>query len=301
MTTLLRDFWPSHRSDYFPDFPGDVAKEFLKDLADQVVFPGKRPVVITSVYKTQSLATKLFTKIISSENSKQKKLYQGNFSSQPLKNSFNIWYTAENIRPLLDSGFDAFLSFDLDPFMGANYYLPLWLCRLGPTVKAAKENQLALMSERQTPKHRAKNFAAVVSNPEQIRGYFITSLQRKEEVEIFGKLGKRITNKDETLNEFNFNICFENDLYPGYVTEKAIEAYLSGCIPIWRGNDAGQYLNNDAIVDVTGLSIVDAVTEVQRISNDPELMTKMKSAPLLKKTIDLDAIIVNLRKRYQEK
>jgi len=301
MTVVMKDFWPSHKSDYIPSFSGDVTKEFLRDLASQIFLPGNRSIVITSVYKNDSLPSKLLTRIVSSKESRLKKLYQGSISSQPSQDDFNIWYTAENIRPLLDSKFDAFLSYDLDTFMGANHYMPLWLCRLGPTTRIANENQLLLTREREISKHRLKNFAAVVSNPEQIRGHFIRSLQKRENVEIFGNLGTMISNKNETLKGFNFNICFENDLYPGYVTEKAIEAYLSGCIPVWRGNDAGEYLNKDAIVDVTGLSIVDAVTEVQRISNDLELMTKIKSAPLLKKTIDLDEIIANLRKRYQER
>jgi len=301
MTVVLKDFWSSHKSDYLTSFSGDVTKEFLRDLASQIFIPGNRPIVITSVYKNDTLPSKLFRRILSSEESRQKELYQGRISSQPSLNGFNIWYTAENIRPLLDSKFDAFLSYDLDTFMGANHYLPLWLCRLGPTTKIANENQLLLTREREISEYRSKNFAAVVSNPEQIRAHFIACLQRKEKVEIFGKLGKRISNKDETLNKFNFNICFENDLYPGYVTEKAVEAYLSGCIPIWRGNDAGQFFNKDAIIDVTEMSVVEAVREVQRISKDFELMNKMKSTPLLRKTIDLNEIILNLRKRYQEK
>jgi hypothetical protein len=158
---------------------------------------------------------------------------------------------------------------------------------------------VALTQEREISLGRSKDFAVVASNPEQVRGHFIRNLQKVENVEIFGKLGRQISNKDEILKQFNFNICFENDLYPGYVTEKAIEAYLSGCIPVWRGNDSGEFFNKDAVIDVTNLSVIDAVREVQRISKDPELMTRMRTAPLLRKTIDLEKIIADLRKRYQ--
>jgi len=301
MTIVLKDFWQSHQSDYFPDFPGDVTKEFLKDLASQILLSDNKPIVITSVHKTTSFTTRLITKTMSSEKTKNRMRYQGAISSEPSDGAFNIWYTAENIRPLLDSAYDAFLSYDLDTFGGKNHYLPLWLCRLGNTTKAANENQIALTRERKTPKGRSKNFAVVASNPEQIRSQFIQNLQRDERVEIFGKLGRKISNKNEILKQFNFNICFENDLYPGYVTEKAVEAYLSGCIPVWRGIDAGQFFNKDAIVDVTNLSVIDAVQEVRRISKNPKLMTKMRTAPLLRKTIDLDKIIVDLRKRYQDR
>jgi len=301
LTVTLKDFWESHQSDYLPNFSEDVAKEFLRDLASQIFVSGKKPIVITSVYKTTSITSKLVNKCISSKKSKLRKLYQGSISTQPSESAFNIWYTPENIRPLLDSPFDAYLSYDLDTFMGLNHYLPLWLCRLGPTTKIANENQVALTQEREIPVGRSKDFAVVASNPEQVRGHFIRNLQKVENVEIFGKLGRQISNKDEILKQFNFNICFENDIYPGYVTEKAIEAYLSGCIPVWRGNDSGQFFNKDAVIDVTNLSVIDAVREVQRISKDPELMTRMRTAPLLRKTIDLEKIIADLRKRYQDR
>jgi hypothetical protein len=202
---------------------------------------------------------------------------------------------------LLDHDFDAYLSYDLDDFMGVNHYLPIWICRLGPTTKDANEKQIRLTQGREVLALRPKNFAMVASNPEQFRGHFISSLHEIMEIEVFGKLGQQILNKDETLRLFNFNICFENDLYPGYVTEKVVEAYLSGCIPIWRGLDAGGFINKEAIIDVTDMSVADAVQEVCRISRDYELMAKMKSAPLLKKTIPLDQLIENLRNQYQGK
>jgi len=301
MKIELKDFWPSHQSDYLPNYSGDVTKEFLKDLAYQISGSEHKPIVITSVYKSYSYPSRLLAKVKTSRKSRIDLLYRGNISSQPAENCFNIWYTAENIRPLLDSEFDAFLSYDLDSYGGLNHYLPLWICRLGPTTKIANENQIALTQSREISMHRSKDFAVVASNPEQIRRHFISNLQKTENVEIFGKLGERVTNKNECLKQFNFNICFENDLYPGYVTEKAIEAYLSGCIPVWRGHDAGQFLNKDAIIDVTDMSILDAVREVKRVSNDSELMTKMRSSPLLMKTIDLDQLVENLRKQYQDK
>ena len=301
MTVKLRDFWQSHQSDYSPNYAGDITKDFLRDLARQIIQHDGRPIAITSVYKTHTLTSKLIARMRASKQSKQEMLYRGQISTPPSKEYFNIWYTAENIRPFLDWNYDAYLSYDLDSYMGINQYLPLWVCRLGPTTESANETQLALTQRRKFTVHRSKNFAVVASNPEQIRNHFIANLQKFEKVEIFGKLGKQISNKNEVLKDFNFNICFENDCYPGYVTEKAIEAYLSGCIPVWRGVDAGNFLNKDAIIDVTNMSVIDAIQEVQRISKDFELMAEMKSAPLLSKTIPLERVISNMQKMYQDK
>lgn len=42
-------------------------------------------------------------------------------------------------------------------------------------------------------------------------------------------------NKIEYLKQFRFNICPENSLGDGYITEKVFESIASGCIPIYWG------------------------------------------------------------------
>jgi hypothetical protein len=298
MTSFFRDFWDSKPSDYFPNYKGDVTKSFLSDLGERVTENQSNQLVFTSVYKKNSLHQRIATKIIKGRIQKLDLQYGKIFSSEPKKNKFNIWYTAENIRPPLDKNFDAFLSFDLDTYSDRNSYLPLWVCRLGPSVEIAIQAQTKLTQERQIDGLRPKNFAVVASNPEQIRKYFALKLNKEEEVFIFGKLGLPIPNKNLVLRDFNFNICFENDLYPGYVTEKAVEAYLSGCIPIWRGSDAGGFFNKNAMIDVTNLSIEEGVKKVVEISKDKELIQKMRIEPLLVKKISIEQIVINLRNKF---
>jgi hypothetical protein len=222
------------------------------------------------------------------------------FSTSPKENSFNIWFTAENIRPPLQMGFDAYLSFDLDEFSGLNHYLPLWFCRLGPSVDSANQRQISLTERREVDMIRPNNFAVVASNPEQIRTYFVSRISQYEKISIFGKLGNELSNKDSVLKNFNFNVCFENDLYPGYVTEKAFEAYISGCVPIWRGIDAGGFFNKEAIIDVTDLNIESAIEKVMEISKDQERLHEMRKEPLLKKTIPIQELIRDLQTSYAQ-
>jgi hypothetical protein len=42
-------------------------------------------------------------------------------------------------------------------------------------------------------------------------------------------------NKAKYLQQYKFNICPENSISPGYVTEKIFQALYSGCIPIYTG------------------------------------------------------------------
>jgi hypothetical protein len=151
------------------------------------------------------------------------------------------------------------------------------------------------MLHRKTTELRKMNFCMVASNPEHIRNHFVERLKIHSKVDVFGRLGSPIINKNVTLQNYNFNICFENDLYPGYVTEKAIESYLSGCIPVWRGLDTAGFLNQDAIVDITNLSVEEGIRKIIEVSKDAELMQHIRAQPILKKNVDLAELILNLK------
>ena len=76
---------------------------------------------------------------------------------------------------------------------------------------------------------------------------------------------------------------------------------MSGCIPVWRGDDAGEFLNNEAIINVTGLSVADAIERVINVSADSNLVQYMREQPLLKKTIPIERIISDLKNIYQSR
>jgi alpha(1,3/1,4) fucosyltransferase len=46
---------------------------------------------------------------------------------------------------------------------------------------------------------------------------------------------KQIKDKHQLLCAYTFAICFENCVYPGYITEKIFDCFLAGCIPIYYG------------------------------------------------------------------
>ena len=56
--------------------------------------------------------------------------------------------------------------------------------------------------------------------------------------------------KDDVLQGFAVNLCPENSLYPGYCTEKIIEAYGSGCLPVtWTDPNVRVDFNPKAFVN----------------------------------------------------
>ena len=44
-------------------------------------------------------------------------------------------------------------------------------------------------------------------------------------------------NKIEYLKNFKFNICPENTISDGYITEKLFDSFKAGCIPIYNGDE----------------------------------------------------------------
>lgn len=49
-------------------------------------------------------------------------------------------------------------------------------------------------------------------------------------------IGRAVVDKIQFESRHKFSICFENSSYPGYTTEKIIEAFAAKTIPIYWGN-----------------------------------------------------------------
>jgi hypothetical protein len=218
-------------------------------------------------------------------------------------NNFNMWYTPENMRPPLDQDYDVFLSHDTDDYDGRNLYLPIWATRLAGTLDASILRQREFTKPRNTNGLNKKGICAVISNPEPVRMAFIKELRKYVPVDIYGALGKPIEDKNEILSQYKFNICFENDHFPGYVTEKPIEAWENGCIPIWWGNDIKNYLNPEAIIDVSKLGFMAAIEEISASLISDDKYQSIFRQPLLNKEFNFEKLnetIQNIAKTRRE-
>lgn len=67
------------------------------------------------------------------------------------------------------------------------------------------------------------------------------------------------------ISIYKFMLCFENSSAPGYVTEKALQAYLAGTIPIYWGHDdtVKSLFNMDTMVYVN--SYEEALNKIKEI------------------------------------
>jgi hypothetical protein len=126
-----------------------------------------------------------------------------------------------------------------------------------------------------------------VSNPiNKDRINFFKQLSKYKKVDSCGKvlnnLGYRCPgfhdNKEyhTFINQYKFMICFENTSMTNYITEKLLNAYTCGTIPIyWGCPNLGDYVNLDSILYLkagyTKADVNDLISKIEKLDNDDEL------------------------------
>ena len=188
------------------------------------------------------------------------------------------------------------MSHDLDTYDGRNIYLPIWATRLGVTIAEAKEAQKKLLVRRNGDVGLRSGICAIVSNPEPIRMAFLRELQRVFPVDIYGALGSPVDDKFQILSKYKFNVCFENVESPGYITEKPIESWIGGCIPIWKGIDPIQSLNQNSIINVTRDGFAKTIETIETLMNDEDQFNSKWRQPILLNPYNFDEFQQNLLK-----
>ena len=59
--------------------------------------------------------------------------------------------------------------------------------------------------------------------------------RNKEKIDLFGRGFKEIAKKEEGLNEYMFSICIENTMSDYYFSEKILDCFATGTIPVYMG------------------------------------------------------------------
>lgn len=222
------------------------------------------------------------------------------FNLQPNKKAkVNIFFTGENERPPFGD-WDAYLSFDLHDYDGKNAYLPLWwiTCtdlageRIAPYLDAPVTVEALLKSRKVNFNERKKFCVAFIGKAYPFRMQSLNAISKIENVEVYGAIARKdVTSKLEASRKFRFVFAFENDLYPGYVTEKVIEAWATGAIPLYWGSDPKEYINPGAIINLSEFkSLTEFVAYVKKVNSTPELWQSIAEQPILLKAPDLTEV-----------
>lgn len=94
--------------------------------------------------------------------------------------------------------------------------------------------------------------------------------------------GSQNSIKYDFQKECKFTIAYENFAYPSYNTEKILDAFIAGTIPIYYGDkDISQIYNSKAFINAMDYDSVEEVVEVvKKIDTDDEVYLNMLNQPI---------------------
>jgi hypothetical protein len=145
-----------------------------------------------------------------------------------------------------------------------------------------------------SPVHQRNLFCAcVISNLSNRQGPLVEvcdALERYHGLTYGGKwrnnIGGRVRDKQELLQRHKFSLAFENSAYPGYVTEKILDAFLAGTVPIYWGDPTiTQQFNPKAFIHcLDGEPIDELLRRVQKVNESQEAYEAMTREPIFSET-----------------
>ena len=202
-----------------------------------------------------------------------------------------------NVRKVFFSGepfgirADADFNFTFDRNSDKNTRFPLWLGYLNNYL--LEECQRRKNGIINVPKR--ENFCSFISNGEvktTHRRTIVDKLSTYKKVHCGGKYlnnigftvprGVNCSGKIEHNNNYKFAIAFENEDYPGYVTEKICDIYKSNCIPIyWGTKEVTNDFNPNTFINANDFANFDELVEyIIKVDNDDELYASFFKEPM---------------------
>lgn len=151
---------------------------------------------------------------------------------------------------------------------------------------------------------RKKFCAAVISNfkiTDYFRLNFINELSKYKNVDMAGKYKNNVGNivdKIGFLSSYKFSIAMENTEGDGYISEKIIDSFLSGTIPIYYGGYLlDEFINPKSFILIKGnKDIKEKIEFIKKIDNNDKIYRNM-----LKEKILIDKnIFKKYNKEYKE-
>lgn len=125
---------------------------------------------------------------------------------------------------------------------------------------------------------RRKFCAALISNCNaKFRLNFISKLSKYKKIDVLGKCGnnnnKAVINKIEFLSDYKFSIAMENSNGDGYLTEKIVDSFIAGTIPIYFGDYMlEEFINPKTYILIKGeKDIKKKIEYIKKIDKDDNL------------------------------
>jgi Glycosyltransferase family 10 (fucosyltransferase) C-term len=286
-TVRYRHFWPgfSPKSSLFQS----VLSKIIDSPVEIVVDPARKvDLEFQSVYRNGSTSRQVFDRLKMMTGKMPYfdyvEKYRHGFSRLDLPNARrSVWYTAENFRNP-NSLFSGTIGFDASDSFSNSLYFPFWMYRLdwglGNDLSEIAPKPEVLVQSRSISLPDKDSVCVFSSTRDPGRMRLVAILESSLEVVKYGTgFHSRVASKMDSARGFRFQLSPENSLTSGYITEKLIESWVCGNLPIWEGLHADSLFNKNSYIDVTRRTAVEIISELQKISNDDWLWRM--SQPLL--------------------
>ena len=225
-------------------------------------------------------------------------------SSRPL----TLFQTGENIRPDHIKA-DYSISFDLGISDPKHFRAPYWMEMVDWSGEGVTGNQnprygrLLDLDRLMQPLgdhflKRPQIAAIFASHLREPRGTLLKAVKAQIEVKEFGMtFNSNIKNhlesgiiKYDELQNFAFNLCPENGMFPGYYTEKIPEAFMAGCLPItWADDNVRVDFNPNAFINLAPMS-ANGFADLGDILHSKASLSRYSGEALLTKRPTLDPL-----------
>ena len=91
-------------------------------------------------------------------------------------------------------------------------------------------------------------------------------------MDLYGDLGTIIPSKEVGLNDYMFSVCIENCEHDTYFTEKILDCFATGTIPIYKGTKKiTNHFNGDGIIFLEDVDIDNLSSEIYNSKKDAVL------------------------------
>jgi len=150
-----------------------------------------------------------------------------------------IFFTGENLCPSFDIH-DFSITTRSRSYCGKNARYPQWLTELDISTKSFKFRNIEQLDFK-PPEQRDLMFSAIYNNSTPEREEILALLRSEfgnDNIHVYGSHRTGVINKFHILARSIFNVCFENSIGEGYVTEKLLHARMMGCKALYWGHDS---------------------------------------------------------------
>lgn len=213
-------------------------------------------------------------------------LFYSVFSDEYLNyDCIRIFFTGENFCPdfnLCDYG----IGFEWLSYGDRYLRFPLFFNRslVGTDIDAAKNKHLKA-AEMAEAKSEFCSFVYSNQDADPFRQYFFEELSKYKKVNSGGRfqnnIGGAVENKLSFEEKHKFSIAFENSSHDGYGTEKLLQSFAAGTVPIYWGNpEVEKDFNGRAFINCHKFKSVQEIIEmVKELDRNRELYLQMLMEP----------------------